>query len=112
MTYWNNNGTYQELVVKLQSMIPAMGEVNEPRKNKKLEKFRKAVNCYYDLYNNGLCNRAQSFAKVIGIPAGQYKYDEYSRRAYGSTFSKTLYTKTEAVMDEIILEAAREQGLV
>lgn len=112
MTYWNHTGTHQELAVKLQSMIPFSGKVEDFRKNKKLEKFRKAVNCYYDLYNNGLGNRARSFAKIIGIPAGQYKYDRYARQAYGCAFADVLYTKTEAVMDEIILDAAREQGLV
>ena len=48
-TYWNSNGKYNALAEQLQALIPAEGAVAQPRKNKKLEKFRKAVNCYYDL---------------------------------------------------------------
>ena len=73
-TYWNHNGKHEALAAQLQALIPSEGQVVSPRKNKKLEKFRKAVNCYYDLYNNGLGNRANSFAKVFGIPSREYRY--------------------------------------
>ena len=105
MTYWNSNGKYNELAEKLQALIPFEGQVSRPRKNKKLEKFRKAVNCYYDLYNNGLCNRASSFAKVFGLPAREYKLSgRYTR------YDASLYADTEQVMDKIVYEAAVEQG--
>jgi len=104
-TYWNHNGKYNTLAAQLQELIPAEGAVVNPRKNKKLEKFRKAVNCYYDLYNNGLINRASSFAKVFGIPARDYKYG-LGRRG----FMACLYIETEQVMDKIVYEAAVEQG--
>jgi len=103
-TYWNHNGKYNELAEKLQALIPAEGAVANPRKNKKLEKFRKAVNCYYDLYNNGLGNRASAFAKVFGIASRDYKYARSWR------YMDCLYTETEQVMDKIIYEAAVEQG--
>ena len=105
-TYWNRNGKYNDLAEKLQEMIPIEGPVANPRKNKKLEKFRKAVNCYYDLYNNGLCNRASSFAKVFGIRSRDYKYIGRGYRYMGA-----LYIETEQVMDKIVLEAAIEQGI-
>ena len=104
-TYWNHNGKYQAAVAALQALVPDEGAVKNPAKNKALEKFRKASNCYYDLYNNGLCNRAQSFAKVFGIAAGQYRgYATYR-------FAETLYIQTEAQMDEIVKAAALEQGI-
>ena len=106
-TYWNRNGKYNDLAEKLQALIPIEGAVENPRKNKKLEKFRKAVNCYYDLYNNGLCNRASSFAKVFGIPTREYKlFGRYTR------YDQSLYIETEEVMDKIVYEAALEQGFV
>ena len=48
-SYWNNNGRFQMYVEELEALIPSEGEVDEPRKNKALDKFRKASNCYYDL---------------------------------------------------------------
>ena len=104
-TYWNNNGTHNTLVAKLALLIPSQGEVANKAKNAKLEKFRKAQNCYYDLYNNGLCNRAREFASTFKIPAKQYG-------SYGHGYSPVLYTKLETAMDEIILAAAKEQNLV
>lgn len=60
-TYWNNCGTYAEAVAKLQTLIPDEGACSSATtKNKALDRFRRASNCYYDLYNNGLCNRARA----------------------------------------------------
>ena len=103
-TYWNSNGRYQATADVLQRLIPAEGSVAEPRKNPALERFRKACNCYYDLYNNGLCNRAREFARVF-FASSQYKTLQYGR------FLDSMYTRTEACMDQIIEAAAREQGV-
>lgn len=105
LTYWNGAGTYMETANQLQQLIPAEGAVENPRKNPKLEKFRKAVNCYYDLYNNGLCNRASQFSKVFGIRSSAYK-----ERGYGS-YSNRMYELVEEVMDDIVADAAMEQGI-
>jgi hypothetical protein len=102
-TYWNNNGTYQSTADKLQELIPVEGDI-KGASNKALEKFRKAVNCYYDLYNNGLCNRARSFAAVYGISASIYG-------SYGRGYSPALYRKVEERLNEIIEAAAAEQGI-
>ena len=104
-SYWNNNGRFQMYVEELEALIPSEGEVNEPRKNKALEKFRKACNCYYDLYNNGLCNRASDFRQVFGIASTKYK-EKVGRY---SSFVDELYVQTEKVMDEIIINAVKEQ---
>ena len=105
-TYWNNNGRFQALADALQKYIPVEGPVANAKKNPALEKFRKAVNCYYDLYNNGLCNRAAQFSKIFGIATGQYKY---RNGRYGFEFTQIMYDHTEEAMDAIVLAAAAEQ---
>ncbi|MCA1800537.1 MAG: hypothetical protein LC650_04520 [Actinobacteria bacterium] len=105
--YWNNDGLYEEAAKALMTLIPGQGAVNEPRKNKALEKFRKASNCYYDLYNNGLGNRMSEFRKVFGFAASPYRQ---RWKGYGC-FDAPLYTRTEDAMHEIIRNAAHEQGV-
>jgi hypothetical protein len=105
-TYWNHNGKFNALAKDLQDLIPSEGPVVNPRKNKKLEKYRKAVNCYYDLYNNGLCNRASQFTRVFGLRSSEYRYT----RSY--SYMECLYAEVEEVMDKIVYDAAIEQGLV
>lgn len=106
--YWSNEGKHQALADILQALIPAIGEVPEGKKqNKHLERFRKAMNCYYDLYNNGLCNRAREFShlyKLSGIPR-----EIRERRHLGSMLS--LYTEicVDDAMDEFIMNAYKEQ---
>lgn len=106
-TYWNHKGQYESLAAQLQKLVPLEGSVVEPQRNKALEKFRKASNCYYDLYNNGLCNRAKEFYGVFKIASSHYKEPW---RGYGR-YSALLYEKTEAAMDRIVLAAAHEQKI-
>lgn len=101
-TYWNHNGRFNNMAVELQRLIPAAGAVKNPAKNKNLERFRKAVNCYYDLYNNGLCNRLASFNKLFGVSASNYRYSH-------GRFVQSLYDHVERKMDQIILDAYAEQ---
>lgn len=108
-TYWSGTGKFNELAEQLQTLIPVEGAI-KGSKNQALERFRKAVNCYYDLYNNGLCNRARSFAKVFVINTGEYKI--FSRGGRRLCFADVMYVAVERRMDEIILTAAEEQGLV
>jgi len=107
-TYWTHNGLHQDKLEKLHSLIPAMGEVpNGKTTNKNLERFRKAQNCYYDLYNNGLCNRAREFSVVFRIPGVPREIKAH----YGCAdlISKATWAAIEAKMDEIILAAYAEQ---
>ena len=53
-TYWNGNGKYQQFVEALNQLVPDEGAVEQPRKNKKLERFRIASNAYYDIFNLSL----------------------------------------------------------
>jgi hypothetical protein len=105
-TYWSHNGTFQTAGDLLNKLIPEEGSVLQPRKNRALEKFRKASNAYYDLYNNGLCNRAQEFRTVFGISSSHYK-----TRWLRMSFMSDIYVDTERVMDDIVMAAAEEQGL-
>jgi len=105
--YWNNNGKYQAAADELAKLVPAAGEITSPTA-KALEKFRKASNCYYDLYNNGLCNRAKEFRKVFGIASSKYRF----KVRYGYDFNlEILAPILDAAMDKIIEAAAKEQGV-
>ena len=102
-TYWNSNGTYQNLAEQLRPLVPVMGEV-KGKQNKALDKFRKASNAYYDIFNNGGCNRA---AEIRGI----FKFGMTSMRL-GKRFDwNAIHEKVEPIMDQIILAAAAEQGI-
>ncbi len=65
--YWEGTGKYQKEYDRLQKLIPVEGEVPNHEQNRALETLRKAANCYYDLFNNGLCNRATEFRSVFGF---------------------------------------------
>ncbi len=113
--YWGDAGRYKAAADELSKRIPMSGSVAEPRRNRMLERYRKAVNCYYDLYNNGLCNRSAEFRQVFGkfgISASQYRchYRHRGRRINCIDF-KAIAPPVEAAMDSIIRDAALEQGL-
>lgn len=103
-SYWGGNGKYQALSDKMQDLIPDEGPCPDARgKNARLEKLRVAANCYYDLYNNGLCNRAAEFRRVFGFGGSRIVKSNYRE----STDSVLL----ESIMDKIVLAAAAEQGI-
>lgn len=109
-SYWNRTGTHQDLVEKLNALIPAMGSVEKPWKNKALERFRKASNAYYDVFNNGGCNRGRAIGKYFdGV---MFYIAHYRRCNFGNVNWNRIYAITEPAMDAIVLEAAKEQGLV
>lgn len=107
-TYWEEKGTYQAQAEELQALLPYSGEVEKGKTtNKALERFRKAQNCYYDLYNNGLCNCAREFStvfRIAGVP-------REIKQNYGYNFLVSSITEyaIEKKMDELIMEAYREQ---
>ena len=103
-TYWNHKGKYEGAVEELNKLVPTEGSVEHPRKNRALEKFRKASNCYYDFYNNGLWNRANEFRQVFGLASSRYKMG-------CDRFAQALYDQLEVKMDEIIEKAAAEQNI-
>jgi len=106
--YWNNEGTYQSIADELQALIPAIGEVPDGKTtNKCLERFRKAMNCYYDLYNNGLCNRAREFSTVFRIVGVSRMIRE--RRHLGDMLNTYTEMAIDNKMDGFILDAYSEQ---
>lgn len=117
-TYWNNNGKYQALATALGKLIPISGPIANARKNPKLEKFHKAQNCYYDLYNNGLCNRKAEFRSVFGFSASEYAHRPLKLDHNGNMYrcriaehSDVCFRLVENAIDAIILDAAAEQNI-
>ena len=109
-TYWNNQGTYRELNAQLEKLVPISGEVDKPSKNKALERYRKASNAYYDIFNNGGCNRGRAIGKYFeGV---MFYFNHYSRTNWGNVDMKRVYAITEPKMDDMILAAAAEQGII
>lgn len=102
--FWNSNSPLQPLADELRALIPAEGEVPNKKQNPALERFRKASNCYYDLFNNGLCNRAREFYHVFKITSSHYRQGEWG-------YNNRLYEVVEPVMEQIVMDAMAEQAV-
>jgi hypothetical protein len=102
-TYWGHNGKHQELADALIKLIPIHGAV-VGSKNKCLEKLRNAINCYHDLYTNGLGNRKVQFNRIFKVASNLHRDNKLN-------YYNSLYEHIEPKMDEFILAAAIEQGL-
>ena len=104
-TYWSRSGKFQTLAEQLRGLIPDSGACVNPRTlNKFLEKFRRMNNCYYDLYNNGLCNRRPEFARRFTLMS--------LIPAKGARRSDIFMFEVDLNMDIAILKAAREQRFI
>ena len=101
-SYWEGKGKFQKVYDKLAELIPLSGEIGGGRKNERLEELRKAQNQYYDLYNNGLCNRHHGFKQRFGV--APYEACNYNN----DRIHKIINDK----MDQIIIMAAAEQGFL
>lgn len=110
-SYSDHTGMFQMLADLLGELLPIEGAVPQPRKNKALEKFRKACNAYTDLYNEGLDNRASEFRTVLGIASNKYKRRGWRGKQYVTYFAESLYEEAEAQMNKIVFAAAVEQGI-
>lgn len=97
-TYWSGHGKHEALKEKLNTLVPFSGEVSEADKNPALEKFRRASNCYYDLYNNGLCNKRHEFRTI-------FEFDG------SGELTQEMVNQADKIMDKIIRAAAKEQGI-
>ena len=104
---WGVRNDVKHLVEALQHKLPASGMVKNANKNRCLEKFRKAQNVTYDIFNNGLCNRGREL-KVLGLK----KYDlPLPDRYFNGNWDRIEFIVSEA-MAPIIQNAAKEQGIV
>ena len=112
-TYWNRTGNHQNLVESLNKLVPVMGEI-KGSKNYQLERFRKASNAYYDIFNNGGYNRGHAIGKWFGSEVTFRLRQLRENRAYFNMDHgwDRIHLATEPKMDELILAAAKEQGIV
>jgi hypothetical protein len=107
-SFWNGNSHYQFMADRLNTLIPLMGSVEDPKRNPALEKFRIASGCYYDLFNNGLGNRARQFGRVFGVRLGDFV--ERRRAGFHTEYDiSALGRVIEPVMERIVLDAVKEQ---
>jgi len=106
---WGINSGFKKLADQLNELLPLQGRVQFSRsKNKQLEKFRKAQNLLYDLFNNALMNRRSEFKSFFGfVPINTSRY------SYPVTAERWTQVENEMAehMNEIIFDAAAEQGV-
>jgi len=85
--------------------------------NKNLEKFRRAQNAIYDFFNNGLCNKRSLFVSIFAENENYYidKWNIPTMNSF-SYFTKDSWTmwedQIEKIFTPIVIDAAKEQGLV
>ena len=70
---WGVHKEFKLIVEALNAKVPNSGEI-KGSKNKALEKFRKAQNVIYDIFNNGLINRGREL-KVLGLVRNDLSFD-------------------------------------
>ena len=109
---WGVRNDVEHLVEALQDKLPAMGMVKNANKNRCLEKFRKAQNVTYDIFNNGLCNRGKSL-KVLGLKKDDLPLPEYYGRDsyFPGNWDRIEFLVSEA-FTPIVRAAAIEQGII
>lgn len=108
-SYWNDWGRYKDYADKLNRLVPSSGPC--PADAPKLDRYRIACNCYYDLFNNGLCNRAAEFRSVFKFsPRKQYPARDNYGRSIDFT-NEAMNARLNAALDLFIVEAAIEQGI-
>ena len=104
---WGVNEGFKDLCDKLTELLPFEGRCeSRMSKNKHLEKFRRAQNAAYDLFNNGLGNKRSLFKKIYGWSVGP-RDTSYAQKMTWSHWED----KVEEVMTPIIIAAAKEQGV-
>lgn len=104
-TYWGSSRKYTELSKKLSALVPYEGKC--PSDKPKLERFRKASNAYYDMYNNGLSGEFSRIFKVKGTIINPRS--RFAPKPEDSVTTPVIQ-QAEAVMDRIVIAAAKEAG--
>ena len=104
---WGMNQGFSHLNNNLNDLLPLMGRCEFPNsKNKALDKFRRAQNAAYDLFNNGLGNKRSLFQNIYGWSVG-VRDTSYATKMQWSMWED----RVEEVLTPIMLEAAKEQGV-
>ena len=104
---WGVNQGFSHLNNNLNDLLPFEGRCEFPNsKNKALDKFRRAQNAAYDLFNNGLGNKRTLFKSIFGWSVG-VRDTSYATKMQWSMWED----RVEEVLTPIMLEAAKEQGV-
>ena len=104
---WGVNSGFTHIVDQLNELLPMEGMCANPRStNKHLDKFRRAQNAAYDLFNNGLCNKRGLFKNIYGWSVGM-RDTNYATKMTWSHWED----RVEEVLTPIIIAAAKEQGI-
>ena len=104
---WGMNQGFSHLNNNLNDLLPLEGRCEFPNsKNKALDKFRRAQNAAYDLFNNGLGNQRALFKSIFGWSVG-VRDTSYATKMQWSMWED----RVEEVLTPIMLEAAKEQGV-
>ena len=94
-------------------IFPVAGEVEDKKNNPALEKFRKAQNVVYDIFNNGLGNRGAQCFGALGIRKRDMPFEVWSGN---SCIQPTRWDRINEMVEEaftpIVMAAAKEQGLI
>ena len=122
-TYWNHKGRHERHTAALYNLVEEKLTRNKEKphlskvmggENRCLEKSRKASLCYYDLYNNGGCNRGDEIRALFGIKLSQHNisyWSAHSKRMCNRLDFAAIEKIVEPQIDKIILMAAVEQDL-
>jgi hypothetical protein len=106
-TYWNGKGEQQEIAEKVCKLIPTEGECDASFP--KLERLRKIVQAYYDLYNNGGRNRSKEIRKYFG--SGLKAFNDGDQDPASIKTANEFIIRTEAVVTKAVIEAAKEAAI-
>lgn len=108
-TFWSNKHPLSGVASKLNDLVPFEGPVTNPGKNRALEKFRRASNAYYDIFNNGGGNRGRAISHYFGQDVlGELRPNRWGSRRPNWDW---IHRDTEPVMERIVIAAALEQDL-
>jgi len=90
--------------------FPFQGEVVDKKNNPALEKFRKAQNVVYDIFNNGFGNRYREW-RNLGVRKRDLPLPTYYRDYYYPGNWDRVNEYVEEAFTPIVEAAAKEQGL-
>ena len=103
--YWHGRGKYQAYSDQLAALVPARGEAE----CKHIDRFRRAGNAYYDIYNNGGCNSV--IHKVGYFFRGVMPIINECHRYFGGKIDwEAVALITEPAMDALIEKIAKKLG--
>ena len=102
MAYIHGEGQFQSESDALYKLLPPKGKVYN---NPTLERYRIACNNYYDIFNNGACNRGRSIGKMFPGVVAEIK-GAYQRRQTPNWDGIIMYV--DPIMDKIIEAAAKK----